>query len=67
VWNTSRKISYGEIEHFFQKGYSSKGEQRGLGLYHVKKICIANDIDIICENRELNGINGIAFELHIRK
>jgi sensor histidine kinase regulating citrate/malate metabolism len=55
------------MENFFEKGYSSKGEQRGLGLYHVKKICIANNIDIICGNRDFNGINWIVFELYIRK
>jgi two-component system sensor histidine kinase AgrC len=67
VWNTSRKISYSEMEHFFDKGYSSKGEKRGLGLYHVKTICAANNIDIICENRFLGGKNWIVFELHIKK
>lgn len=67
VMNTSRRILYNEIEHFFEKGYSSKGEKRGLGLYHVKKICDDYKINLICENRNFNGVNMLAFELHIKK
>lgn len=67
VQNTSRKFSYEEMAKFFEKGYSSKGEQRGLGLYHVKKICNDYHINIFCENREINDKNWIAFELHIKK
>ena len=33
VRNESQFINYNEIENFFTKGYSKKGENRGLGLY----------------------------------
>lgn len=39
VRNRSEKIPLDEIGRFFEKGYSSKGSGRGLGLYNVKEIC----------------------------
>ena len=38
VRNRSEKIPLDEIGRFFEKGYSSKGSGRGLGLYNVKEI-----------------------------
>ena len=67
VRNTSEYITYKEIEKFFERGYSSKGEKRGLGLYHVKEVCDKYNIDILCENRHIDELNWIAFELHVRK
>lgn len=67
VRNTSEYITYKEIEKFFERGYSSKGEKRGLGLYHVKEVCDKYNIDILCENRLIDELNWIAFELRIKK
>lgn len=67
VRNTSEYITYKEIEKFFERGYSSKGEKRGLGLYHVKEVCDKYNIDILCENRQIDELNWITFELRIRK
>lgn len=38
VSNQHQFIPYTEYCHFFQKGYSTKGPNRGLGLPYVKKI-----------------------------
>lgn len=67
VRNTSEYITYKEIEKFFERGYSSKGEKRGLGLYHVKEVCDKYNISILCENRQIDKFNWITFELHIGK
>ena len=66
VRNTSEYITYKEIQKFFERGYSSKGEKRGLGLYHVKDVCDKYNIDILCENRQIDEFNWITFELRIK-
>lgn len=40
VWNTGEPVEYGTIPMLFKKGYSTKGdsEERGYGLYNIKKI-----------------------------
>lgn len=38
VVNTFDKVSFADINHFFEMGYSTKGEGRGVGLYNVKKL-----------------------------
>lgn len=53
VRNRSEKIPLDEIGRFFEKGYSSKGSGRGLGLYNVKEICEKYGVDIVCDNTEL--------------
>ena len=47
VRNRSEKIPLDEIGRFFEKGYSSKGSGRGLGLYNVKEICEKYGVDIV--------------------
>ena len=67
VFNISKYISYDEIENWFQKGISSKGKNRGLGLYHVKCLCQELNCDIYCRNVEYNEDNWIEFCLEICK
>lgn len=57
VRNRSEKIPLEEIGRFFQKGYSSKGSGRGLGLYNVKEISDKYGIDIVCNNTEIDNQN----------
>jgi len=61
VRNTSRYISNKERARFFEKGYSRKGENRGLGLYNVKKICEEYGFEIICDNKIIEDSNWLAF------
>ena len=67
VRNRSEKIPLDEIGRFFEKGYSSKGSGRGLGLYNVKEICEKYGVDIVCDNTEIDDKNGFLIELHIKK
>ena len=67
VCNRSIHRSYQEIEQWFQMGVSSKGNERGLGLYHVRCLCQEFDCNICCQNRELDGENWIEFILYIGK
>ncbi len=50
-----------EINKLFQKGYSSKGENRGLGLYNLKKMSVEYDYRILCSNNEREGVNWVSF------
>ena len=63
VRNESPYISYNMLESFFIKGYSKKGENRGLGLYNVKEICERYGLKIASECREIDGINWLSFRV----
>ncbi len=67
VRNESEFINYSEIALFFTKGYSKKGEDRGLGLYHVKSICDEYKLNMLCQNIEIDGINWISFMISSKK
>ncbi len=67
IRNTSRIIEAEEVTQFFKKGYSSKGVSRGMGLYHVKRICKENKIDIETKNVEIDGRNWFGFRIVIKK
>lgn len=61
VRNPYRYVSYDEIESWFQYEKSSKGNGRGLGLYHLKEICREWDSIIRCNNVECDNLNWIEF------
>ncbi len=67
IRNESDYVSYSEIGLFFTKGYSRKGENRGLGLYHVKTICDEYKLTLLCQNKEIDGINWISFYISNKK
>ena len=55
-----------DFNQMFDMGYSTKGEQRGLGLARVKEICdfYGLKINITIENNETNSIK---FEINFQK
>lgn len=67
VRNISDDIPLEELGRFFNKGYSSKGNERGLGLYHVKKICDEYKLNIQCANKSVDGENWLSFIITNRK
>lgn len=56
-----------QIGMMFEKGYSSKGESRGLGLYSLKKMGKEYGFDIICSNLLNGNRNWISFSVQLRK
>ena len=56
-----------EMEKWFQMGNSTKGEGRGIGLFHVKKLCEELGCEICCRDVEIEGENWIEFALKIGK
>lgn len=67
VRNVSRHVTYEEIENWFHKGVSSKGNNRGLGLYHVKHLCQELGCNIYCKNVEYEQDNWIEMMLEVTK
>ncbi len=67
ICNPMEYISYQEIERWFQKGESSKGQNRGVGLYHLKCLCQKHNCNICCRNIEKEEENWIEFSLAITK
>lgn len=67
VRNESPYIEYKELGLFFDKNYSKKGENRGLGLYNVKQICEEYGLEIACNNVNIDGENWLSFEIHKEK
>ncbi|MBD5548169.1 MAG: GHKL domain-containing protein [Lachnospiraceae bacterium] len=63
VRNESPYIDPNNISTFFTKGYSEKGEGRGLGLYNVQNICNEYELQIYPENKEINGKNWLSFKI----
>jgi len=67
IKNEYRYMPYDEIEKWFQLHNSTKGRNRGIGLYHVKMICNEWNMNIGCRNVTVDGENWIEFTLDIDK
>lgn len=67
IRNISAYIKSGTLASFFRKGYSEKGENRGMGLYNVKRICESFNIQIYCGNLEISHENWLSFRIVIEK
>ena len=50
IANTYRKMKQSEMEKFFELGYSTKGGNRGVGLYDVKQLVYKNKGNLIVDN-----------------
>jgi sensor histidine kinase regulating citrate/malate metabolism len=64
--NQAEYIPIETINKFFKKGYSTKGSDRGLGLYNVKKI-LESKGEIQISNRVINEVNHIEFRIVINR
>lgn len=67
IRNRCKELSYAEIERMFEMGTSSKGQGRGLGLYHVKVLCQEWNCGIHCKCVEIGQDNWIEIGLSINK
>ena len=57
-----------EIQRMFEKGYSTKeGENRGIGLYNVKKLIQKYKMDLLVENSPIYEENYISFSVMMEK
>lgn len=72
IKNVSEYKSYRDIENMFHMGVSTKGENRGIGLYSVKELLNKNNIDIKVENindgeDDNEKVNWLSFSFEIPK
>jgi hypothetical protein len=67
VRNRFPYVSYDEITGWFQIGKSTKGEGRGIGLYHMKCLCEKLNCGILCRSIEIEKETWIEFTLKIEK
>lgn len=65
VGNVSEYFTYEMIEKMFKKGYSTKGQNRGIGLWSVKNIVNKYNGEICVENVEKKQMNWIVFRVTI--
>lgn len=64
--NKFEHIPMEEINKFFKKGYSTKGDNRGLGLYDVKKLLDGKG-EIIVRNMVIDEENYIEFRIEVER
>ena len=67
ISNTSKVIPISVVSELFSKGKSTKGGDRGYGLYNVKRICDDYDVEISYYNDFVDEQNYMVFELKIHK
>ena len=64
VKNTYNKIKEEHFNKFFTKSFSTKGSQRGFGLYNLNKILSKNNnVEIKVANEKLDNQNYVVFDL----
>ena len=61
VRNRHARVSYREIESWFELDQSSKGKQRGIGLYRVRNLCKEFGYSICVDNQLIKDENWITF------
>lgn len=67
VSNPYDSISVEGFAQMFKKSYSSKGENRGLGLYGIRQMSQEFGLDILCNNELRENINWVEFSIRIPK
>lgn len=63
VGNEHEKIPFLEWKHYFERGFSTKGKGRGIGLYHLKKLVYKYGGNIEVYNDRIEGINYFTISL----
>lgn len=67
VANTSPHYEEVLTEHFFEAGYSSKGQNRGIGLSKLKRLVQARKGSITVYNELRDKVNYLTFEIKLLK
>lgn len=67
IRNRASYVALDDMTSWFQKGQSSKGKSRGLGLYHLKCLCEECNCEIGCSNLYIDKENWIVFSLEMNR
>lgn len=65
VANPHEEMKNAQIRQMFERGYSTKGKDRGIGLYHVKQLVRKYKLQLLVENRIIEQHNYICFSVMI--
>ncbi len=65
IANTYEHMTQNEISQFFVRGYSTKGEERGIGLYHIKKLVDKYCGELCAMSDKKEGVDAVIFEVTI--
>lgn len=65
IINESGKVLNTEIEKFFKNGYSTKGENRGMGLYRLMYLKKKYKADLVVNNFEKAGLFYLMFQIGV--
>ena len=67
VANTCNEVSYTEMQNWFKLGKSSKGSERGIGLFGLKKRTEEYDCKLHVENEKIGSRNWIVFRMAVEE
>lgn len=67
VSNPSNYVTYSDIEKMFEKGFSTKGKNRGIGLARVLELTKKSDAELKVSNTTHGDNNWIEFRIRIIK
>lgn len=67
IRNVFRQVDFEEMERWFYRGETTKGEGHGIGLHRVLTLCEKHGCEITCRNVSLDDKNWIEFNLIIRE
>ncbi len=67
IRNVFRQVDFEEMERWFYRGETTKGEGHGIGLHRVRNLCEKHGCEITCRNVSLDNKNWIEFNLIIRE
>lgn len=67
VANPAKHMSFAEISNMFTRGYSSKGENRGIGLARVQELVNQREAELKVTNVSYDETNWLRFAIEIEK
>lgn len=67
VRNRGKVLDPQYLSKCFEKGYSSKGDGRGYGLYNVRDICDRYHLELSFCNQEQREVNWVCFQIQAKK
>lgn len=65
ISNTFQELKISELSRFFEMGYSTKGEGRGIGLYNVRELVYKYRGDITAMSTDIDGESVLTFRVII--
>jgi len=65
VLNKHKEIWHEEEQRLYEKGFTTKRNQKGIGLYKLSMLSKKNEFDILFTNRKIKGENYVCFGIEL--